>query len=192
GRMHGEHESDVRDQRNRGKRRPRVEWKAFLQKLVRDQRRVDREKQRVAIGLGIGGSRGSAGAAGAAAIVDDDILPARLAQRLAQDARRGIGRASGREIDDKRDGTAGILLRRGKRHGRHRRRAAKSQDEFAPSHKLIRLISPYADGVMARGHPGYLLLAGACASRTFVSAAVVLRKKTSMVQPLCSIGAWRL
>src|SRR5215468_5094896 len=126
--------------------------KFFCKNLFRNQRRVDREKQRVAIGLGTGGSRGSGGAAGAAAIVDDDILPERLAQRLAQDARRGIGRASGREIDDKRDGTAGILLRRGKRHGRHRRRAAESQDEFAPSHKQIRLISPYADGVMARGH----------------------------------------
>src|SRR5262249_2445659 len=154
--------------------------------------RVDGERRRVAMGFGTGGGRGSGGAAGAAAIVDDDILPERLAQRLAQDARRGIGRASGREIDDKRDGTAGILLRRGKRHGRHRRRAAESQDEFAPSHKQIRLISPYADGVMARGHPGYLLLAGACASRTFLSAAVGLRKNTSMVQPLGAIGAWRL
>src|SRR5262249_56109471 len=73
--MHEEQEGDVRDQRNRGKRRPWVERKVFLQKLVRNQRRVDREKQRVAIGLGTGGSRGSGGAAGAAAIVDDDILP---------------------------------------------------------------------------------------------------------------------
>jgi hypothetical protein len=50
--------------------------------------------------------------AGAAAVVDDDILPERLAQRLAQDARHGIGGASGREVDDERDGTVGIILRR--------------------------------------------------------------------------------
>jgi len=113
--------------------------------LFRNQRRVDREKQRVAIGLGTGGSRGSGGAAGAAAIVDDDILPERLAQRLAQDARRGIGRAAGREVDDKRDGTAGIILcRRGK--GRHNRRcgAAESQDEVAPSHRLMHSGPGYA------------------------------------------------
>src|SRR6516162_2443364 len=56
--------------------------------------------------------RGSGCPAGTAAIVDDDALPEGLAQRLTDDARRGIGRASGREIDDQRDRTAGIILPR--------------------------------------------------------------------------------
>ena len=56
--------------------------------------------------------RGSGCPAGTAAIVDDDALPEGLAQRLTDDARRGIGRASGREIDDRRDRTAGIILPR--------------------------------------------------------------------------------
>ena len=56
--------------------------------------------------------RGSGCPAGTGAIVDDDALPEGLTQRLTDDARRGIGRASGREIDDQRDRTAGIILPR--------------------------------------------------------------------------------
>src|SRR5258706_7817683 len=54
------------------------------------------EEQRVAVRLGIGGRRGSHRPAGAAAIVDDDALPEAVAQRLAQNARHRVGRASRR------------------------------------------------------------------------------------------------
>jgi hypothetical protein len=113
--------------------------KFFLQKLVGDQRRVDGEQQRIAVGLGIGDRGGTRRPPGAGAIVDDDVAAEALGQRLAQDAGHGVGRAARREIDDERDGTAGIFLRRGKRHGRHRRRATESQDEVAPSHQLMHL-----------------------------------------------------
>src|SRR5262249_32886796 len=135
--MHSEHESDVRCQRNRCERRLRIERKVPLQVFVRSQRRVDREKKRIAIGLGIGDRRGPGRPAGAAAIVDDDALPERLAQRLTDDARHGIGRTSGREIDDQRDRTVGIILRsRYKRHSRRRRRAAEQHDELAAPHSI--------------------------------------------------------
>src|SRR5262249_16782684 len=63
-----------------------------------------------------------------------NVLPERLAQRLAEDARHGVGRAAGREIDDQRDRTAGIILRGRCKRRRHRRgrSAAQQRDELAP------------------------------------------------------------
>src|SRR5260370_11071125 len=82
--------------------------------------------------------RGPGRPAGTAAIVDDDALPERLAQRLADDPRHGIGRASGREIDDQRDRTAGIILSshyQWHRHNGHGR-AAEKRDELTALHSI--------------------------------------------------------
>jgi len=95
----------------------------------------DRKEERVAVRLRIGDRCGPGCPTGTAAIVDDDALPERLAQRLTDNARHGIGRASGREIDDQRDRTVGIILRsRFKRRCYHRCRRAEQRHELAPSH----------------------------------------------------------
>jgi hypothetical protein len=56
-------------------------------------------------------SRG-AGAAGAGEVFDDDLLAERLAHRFSDQTADRVGRATGRERDDHRNITGGVVLRR--------------------------------------------------------------------------------
>ena len=161
-RMHGEHQRDVRGERDGGKRRLRIERKVLLQKSVGGQRRVDREEKRVAVGLGVGHGGSPGRATRTAPVIDDDILPERLAQRLAQDARHRVGGPSRREVDDERDGTVGIVLCcRSKRRRQRGRRTAESEDEFAAPHWLLH--GPHRDAsarasMVSPSYPGFASL----------------------------------
>src|SRR6516165_7907448 len=92
----------------------------------------------IAVSFGIGDRRRPGCPAGTATIVDGDALPEGLAERLTDDPRHGIGRASGREIDDQRDRTAGIILSSHDQWHRHNRHGgtAEKRDELAALHPI--------------------------------------------------------
>ena len=69
-------------------------------------------EQRIAVGRRVDDGIGGDIAAGARAVVDDDILPEPLRQRLLQDARDDIGRQTGCETDDQVQRPGGIIERK--------------------------------------------------------------------------------
>jgi hypothetical protein len=78
-------------------------------------------QHRVAVGLGGRDLAGSERAASSLDVLHDNLLAERLAHRLGDQARYGVGRAAGRERHDEGDRAVGVILREtGRCHGRDR------------------------------------------------------------------------
>ena len=120
------HHQDVRHQRYE---RDRVEVLVVVERQIRIERRVDRERRGivqhgVAVRIGFRDHRLADGAAGPATVFDDELLAEQFTEGAEDDARRGVG-AAGRRIGHDhahrpvRPGSLRAGRRAQQRHGRH-------------------------------------------------------------------------
>ena len=96
-----------RHQRDRLEILERIVGELGVEERVHHQRAVDRQQQRVAVGLGLGHGLGADDGVGAGAVVDDDLLAEVLAHLLADQPAEHVGRSARRERHDQRDRATG-------------------------------------------------------------------------------------
>jgi hypothetical protein len=94
--------------------------------LVRRHHRAGREEEGVAVGCGLGRFGRADIAAGAATVLDHHRVAPHLRELLADDPRRDVGRAAGRERDDESHRLVWEALRRSEELGK-----GKDRDEGA-------------------------------------------------------------
>ena len=109
------------DQRDRHEVLERIVGQVGVEERVHHQRAVDRQQQRVAVGLGLCDRLRADDGVGAGAVVDDDLLAELLAELQSDQPADEIRRPARRERHDQGDGAGWIGLRK------RRRRAADDQ-----------------------------------------------------------------
>ena len=149
---HDQDQRHVRQQTDRREISRRVVERLLVHGLALGMGADSANHEGVAVRRRISDPPGAGHAARAADVLDHDLLPQDLAHARGDDAGKHIGRATGREWNDHRDGAGRVSLRRGQQRGCKERAEAdrKSPDThwwFLPG--MARTVARVAGGVKA-------------------------------------------
>src|SRR5262245_11950141 len=140
--MHGEYERLARELDDRREIPARIE--AQLESMLRTRHTIARDQDRVSIGRTLGDGLHGGGAACSGPVVDDELLPKDMRQKLAHEARHDVGRAAGENRHDKAHRPGWISFRPSDAQNGVEREPARGQTKKSAARKFS--VHPVAHG----------------------------------------------